>query len=142
MTLTRTAVLLAHLVTCYWCSSYSSDDFTGPGNGPNILVTCYWCSCCSSDDFTCHILDNKFGLLLFIIIYNNRPNAVVAKMISGILVASMAGTCETTGPEFGCTQQVQKVIMEDNLEKMSKQTKNNSNFTFSTERVHSKRSVE
>ena len=103
MTLTRTAVLLAHLVTCCWCS------------------------CCSSDDLTGH---------------DNRPNAVVEKMTSGILVASMAGTCETTGPEFGCTQQVQKVIMEDNLEKMSKQTKNNSNFTFSTERVHSKRSVE
>ena len=64
-----------------------------------------------------YVLDNKFGLLLFIIIYNNRPNAVVAKMISGILVASMAGTCETTGPEFGCTQQVQEVIMKDNLEK-------------------------
>ena len=127
MKLTRTAVLLAHLVTCYWCSCRSSDDFTGPGNRPNILVTCLWCSCYSSDDFTGH---------------DNRPNAAVEKMTSGILVASMAGTCETTGPEFGCTQQVQKVIMEDNLEKMSKQTKNNSNFTFSTERVHSKRSVE
>ena len=101
MTLTRTAVLPAHLVTGCWCS------------------------CCSSDDFTCHILDNKFGLLLFIIIYDNRPNAVIEKMTSGILVASMAGTCETTGPEFGCTQQVQKVIMKDNLEKMLKQANKN-----------------
>ena len=75
------------------------------------------CSCCSSDDFTGP---------------GNRPNVVVEKMTSGILVASMAGTCETSGPEFGCTQQVKKVIMKDNLEKMLKQTKNNSNFTFST----------
>ena len=69
---------------------------------------------------------------------------VVEKITSGILVASMAGTCETTGPEFGCTQQVQEVIviMKDNLEKNLKQTKNNSNFTFSTEMVHSKRSDE
>ena len=81
MTLTRIAVLPAHLVTCYWCS------------------------CCSSDDFTGH---------------DNRPNVVVEKMTSGILVASMAGTCETTGPEFGCTQQVQKVVTKDNLEKIMK----------------------